>query len=435
MNPYSGDWHQGTDNYKSWRKTWYKQPQTPEWALGVYSWLQLHINSPEQEWRIQFKDLPKYAEECVRYGVSAIQLVGWNNGGQDGGNPSHDPDPHMGTWQELKDAIAACEKMGVHIILFNKYTWADQTTEWFHKELIKYSIKTPYGDHGAGGGYSYQTPTQLAGINTHPLIPMCQNDERWREIADREFVKSIVLGASGMLYDECQHHGGSNYCFDKTHGHHVPVYSFYGDIPLVKGFREIIARKNPDYLISGEACYDFENQYYSLAYFRIDPYWQTQIKRYINPNGAIMVAATGFNDRVMLNACLRYRYIISYEPFNFKGKLSDFPMTVEYGKKVDALRKQYRDYVWDGEFRDVLEASVTEDGKNYPSYSVYRHAGGNKHAVVVVNNDASKEKTVEVKIDGSTQPMVYVTPENLMPQSYTGKVNIPAKSAVVVMEK
>ena len=310
MNPYSGDWHQGTDNYKSWRKTWYKQPQTPEWALGVYSWLQLHINSPEQEWRIQFKDLPKYAEECVRYGVSAIQLVGWNNGGQDGGNPSHDPDPHMGTWQELKDAIAACEKMGVHIILFNKYTWADQTTEWFHKELIKYSIKTPYGDHGAGGGYSYQTPTQLAGINTHPLIPMCQND-----------------------------------------------------------------------------------------------------------------------------ACLRYRYIISYEPFNFKGKLSDFPMTVEYGKKVDALRKQYRDYVWDGEFRDVLEASVTEDGKNYPSYSVYRHAGGNKHAVVVVNNDASKEKTVEVKIDGSTQPMVYVTPENLMPQSYTGKVNIPAKSAVVVMEK
>lgn len=236
LNSYSGDWHYGVDNYNTWRKTWFQQPQTPDWALNVHSWLQLHFNSPEEEWRIQFKDLPKYAEECAKNGVSVIQLFGWNNGGQYRGNSSHDFDPHMGIKLELKDAIAACEKLGVRIILFNKYTWADQ-------------------------------------------------------------------------------------------------------------------------------------------------------------------------------------------------------MTPEYGKNIDVLRNKYKDYGWDGKFRDVLGTSVTENGQNYSSYSGFHHAKENKHAVFVVNNDAQNEKIVEVKIVGSYQALEYITPEDLTPRSFTGKVIIPAMSAVVVLGK
>ena len=77
--------------------------------------------------------------------------------------------------------------MGIHIILFNKYTWADRSTDWFRKELIKYAIKDPYGDYHVYGGYQYQTPTQLADINTRRLIPMCQNAKAWRDIANKEF--------------------------------------------------------------------------------------------------------------------------------------------------------------------------------------------------------------------------------------------------------
>ena len=42
---------------------------------------------------------------------------------------------------------------------------------------------------------------------------------------------------------------------------------------------------------------------------------------------------------------------MSYEPYNFKGHLDDFPLTMDYGKKMDALRCELRDYFWDGEFR------------------------------------------------------------------------------------
>ena len=48
----------------------------------------------------------QYGEEYARNGVRAVQLVGWNLGGQDRDDPSQDTDPRLGTWQEFHDAIA-----------------------------------------------------------------------------------------------------------------------------------------------------------------------------------------------------------------------------------------------------------------------------------------------------------------------------------------
>ena len=76
LEAYQGGWQQGTDIYKAWRDTWMKPAAQPAWAREPHSWLQLHINSPEDELRLPFRDLPKVAEQCARHGIRAIQLVG-----------------------------------------------------------------------------------------------------------------------------------------------------------------------------------------------------------------------------------------------------------------------------------------------------------------------------------------------------------------------
>lgn len=430
LQAYVGDWQKGVDIYKAWRDTWTYSSQGPDWIRDPHSWLQLHINSPEDELRLRFTELPKVAAECARYGVKAIQLVGWNDGGQDQGNPSHDPDPRLGTFEELKNAIAECQKLGVKVILFAKFTWADRALEWFRKELIDCAIKDPYGDYYQHPGYEYQTPAQLLDINTKRLIPMCFGSEKYMEVCRKEFKKLVDLGADGMLFDECLHHSPAHVCFDTSHGHKYgwPVYK--NDREFVKMLRKTEGLSK-DFLFAGEACYDWEMEEYELSYFRSRNKAHIPCSRYMRPHAQLMTAVSGFNDRNMVNQCLMYRYVISYEPYNFKGWLHDYPDTVAYGAKMDALRTEYRKYLWDGEYRDTCGAKViTLSGKVHHPYARFEAQDGESALVICNYEDAPVCVTAELEKGGLSR---YRTVDEDTWHPAAGGICIPPRSAVLVL--
>ena len=354
MQAYSGDWHAGADIYKAWRKTWFKQPHFPAWVMDVNSWLQLQINAPEEDWRVKYKDLVQYGQECADNGVAAIQLVGWNKGGQDRGDPSQDTDPGLGTWQDLHDAIAQIQAKGVKMILFAKLNWADMTTKWYKNELYKYQMTDPYGEPYEQGGYSYVTPTQLAGINNRRRAIMDFTNPKYRDIATQEFQKILALGSEGWLWDEVCHHGPALYNFAHLHGKAGPSYVYSADETIASELRATADKKDKDFLFAGEGPEDWLMPYYA-SYFRIGAN-SVPVCRYLDSQAPLVVAATGIDDREMINLCLLDRYIIEYEPFCFKGHVTDFPLTLAYGKKIDALRRKYKSYIWDAEFRDNLGA-------------------------------------------------------------------------------
>lgn len=433
LQPYQGGWQQGVDIYKSWRDTWFQMARVPEWAREPHAWQQVHINSPEDELRVRFTDLPKIGEECARHGVKAIQLVGWNDGGQDQGNPSHNPDPRLGTWDELREAIAKIQAMGVRLILFSKYTWADRGTEWFRKELVKMAIKDPYGDYYLHPGYQYQTATQLLDINTKRLIPMCFLDQAYLDLCDREFQKTVELGADGILFDECLHHGPALLCFDPEHGHRygAPVYA--NDRKLIQNFTRISQKVRPDFLYAGEACYDWEMDAYQLSYHRSENKQHIPLSRYMLPHAQLMTAVTGFNDRNMINQCLLYRYVISYEPYNFKGRLDDYPLTMAYGRQMDALRSELRDYFWDGEFRDTVGAAVTHEGKPHHPYAVFRSASRGQPGLVICNYEEETEVRVEPVLANGGKLSRWRLVDDPAWHDFDGEITIPAQSAAVVI--
>lgn len=429
LAPFNGDWHAGADVYKAWRRVWHKAPQMPAWVRDVHSWQQIQINSAEDRLEFPYKDLVKRAEACRRWGVKAIQLTGWQIGGQDRDFPLHDTDPRLGTAQEFKDAIAASRKMGVEIVLFNKYAWADVTAPAYAKEFRKYAIEDPYGNPYQFNGYDYDTPTQISEINARHGTGMCQASPLWRTRALAEFRKSVELGASGILFDECQWHM-SAYCFAKDHGHPVPGAVFSGDVPLIEGFRGIVDPQQ--FLFAGESPYDLELRTYDMSYFRIERGF-VPFGRYIDPFAPMSVAITGWNDRQMINACLLYRFSMSYEPRDFHGELDEYPETMRYGRAVDELRRRYREWLWDAEFRDTLGATVTANGKPHETYTVFQRSDG-KRAVVVANMSDTDAIDIEIGF-AETQPaeFVVVTIEDMEGQKSNGKLHIPPASAVVAM--
>jgi len=430
--PYKGDWQAGVDIYKDWRKTWFKKLHSPDWVKNVNSWLQLQINSPEDDWRVSFKDLYKYGKECADNGVTGIQLVGWNKLGQDGNDPSQDFDPHLGTFNDLHDVIQKIQGIGVHIVLFGKINWADKTTPWYKNELYKYEVKDPYGIPYEQGGYSYYTPTQLAGINNHRRAIMDFNAKGYQDAIAKEFKKVLDLDASGWLFDENCHHGPALYNFATDHGYTAPEFMYKGDMPLASRLNEEAFKKNPDFLFAGEGFMNWLYQNYQCSYFRMGLN-SVAVDRYIDSDAPMMVAVTGVDDREKLNLILMDKYIISYEPYFFKGHVTDFPLTLSYGKKIDDLRRKYNNWIWNAEFRDVLGASVTSNGAH--RYSVFQTAEGKK-AIVVANFEKDKTIHAKVTLDGKNSASFNMaTPENPDAVSSTGEVDVPARSVVVLMEK
>lgn len=429
LRAYDGDWHAGVDTYRKWRATWYQQPHIPDWALDVHSWLQLQIDGAEQDFSIPYRELPQYIDECAANGVRAIQLVGWNIGGQDGGDPCLDTDPGLGTWEELHQAILHARSKGVKMILFGKPIWADLTTAWYKRELYKYQATDPYGIPYQTGGYSYTTPTQLAGINNRRRAIMDVQCQAYRDIATTQFKKIVDLGAAGWLFDEVCHHGPVDYSFSPDHGYTPPGYIYGGDMPMARQFRAVADHADPDFVFAGEGPQDWLMQYYPVSYFRINN-GSRPVCRYIDSRAPLLVAVTGFNDREMLNLILLNRYIISYEPFNFKGHVTDFPLTLAYGKKIDALRRRYKDRIWNAEFRDTLGANVTSDGAH--RYSVFVASGG-KRSVIVVNQEMKRAISARVELPNPGK-LTVVSPEDPDPRPSSGAIRIPARSAVVLME-
>ncbi len=429
LQAFRGGWREGTELYRIWLDTWLVPRLAPQWAAEPHAWQQLHINSPEDELRLRYTDLPAVAAECARNGVRAIQLVGWNQGGQDQGNPSHDTDPRLGTFEELRDAIAACQRLGVRIILFSKFTWADRATEWFRRELHAYAVRDPYGDEYVYGGYQYQTPAQMLDINTKRLIPMCFLSDAYRELARQEFLKLVALGADGMLFDECQHHSPTRACFSPLHGHRPGAPTYRNDRLLIREMRDL-PQVPEDFLMAGEACYAWEMEQYQVAYHRSESLDHIPLGRCLLPRAQLMTAVTGFHDRNMINQCLMYRYIVSYEPYNFKGRLADFPDTVAYGRRMDETRTELRKWFWDGEYRHTDGVGVmTAAGQRHSPYAVFRAADGSLGVVITNYGD----EAIAVRLESPDRPLARYRLVDSDVWRDAGEIGIPPRSAAVVM--
>ncbi|HEX5284213.1 MAG TPA: DUF6259 domain-containing protein [Bryocella sp.] len=434
MHPFAGDWHKGADFYRRWHASWYKRPANPGWLDAPHAWQQIQINSSENDLRTAYKDFPRRALEAAKAGITVIQLTGWNRGGQDRDNPTQDTEPLLGTHEDLKRAIARVENMGVRVILFNKFNYADTSSEWYRSALHKLMAMDPNDVTYVSHGYKYQTPEQLADMNTRRFAVACMNDDEWLKICAQEFQKSLELGCSGILADEVSGHSGWDFCFSKEHGHRAPQPLWAGDLRLGKLLREKVrqARGEENFLLSGESLWDLLTGYYSLSYVRLIGE-HTPISRYSNPSAQIMIAVTGFEDRDMINCALRYRYVMSYEPYNFKGNVNDFPTTMTYGEKMDVFRKRYRSYVWDGEFRDNQDAEISVDGKTYEEFSVFARPDGKRGAVIMNGGSASTHASIQFE-GGSRSALAWASPDDPEQHPTEGQVQVPAKSAVLVME-
>lgn len=419
-----GGWQQALAPYRESRVRLAAAEQTattPGWASRSHTWYQVQLNSPVGERRYSFADLPGLAKDCVDAGVTVLHVIGWNTDGQDRNNPSHEPDPSLGGADGLREAVVACHELGVKVVLFAKFTWADLSSEWFRDELVASAVLDPYGDLYQNGGYQYLTPHQLMGVSTRRLIPMCYQHEDYLRICEEQFDKIIASGADGMLFDETMHHTPALQCYSTSHGHRPGVSVYAGDRGLAERLRGRVPAGR-DFLFAGETVYEDLQPAYDVSYIRSHYTGHRPLTRYVNPGLRMMTTVSGFDDRNQINQALLYGYLLCYEPYHFKGTLADFPRTVQYGRVAEALRSDLAEYLWDGEY--LGDATADTDGSGPVATAVWAAPSGNRVSlvanyhqteVVIIHPDPST--TESRTIDGEWTPIagdIVVEPRSLV---------------------
>jgi sugar phosphate isomerase/epimerase len=361
----------------------------PDWAAEPHSWYQVQLSSSAGERRYRFSDLPELARQCRDAGVAVLHVIGWNDGGQDRGNPSHDADPRLGGATGLRSAIAACQALGVRVVLFSKFTWADESTGWFRNELRRSAIRNPYGDYYPGPAYEYLTPHQLLGVSPRRLIPMCFLHEDYLRVCEHEFDKIVATGADGMLFDEAFHHGPALLCYDTSHGHRAGASVFAGDPVLAGRLSARLPAGREDFLFAAETLYEGLQPSYHLSYIRSHFTDHVPLTRYVTPELRMLTTVSGFDDRNQINQALAYGYLICYEPFHFKGALTDMPLTTGYGRAADDLRRELAAWLWDGRYEGdaPVEVMTGQDGARFASATWVNESGSPLHLIANYETD------------------------------------------------
>lgn len=440
---FKGTWHKAIETYKNWRNHWYKLRPQPKWLHEIDCWLTLHINSPEGCTEYHYSELINIAIEAKRKGVGVIQLIGWARDGQDGAEPYQDTDPRLGTQKEFKKAIKKIEDMGIRILLMCKFKWADQSIPEFLNEIVPLTLKDMYGNYVQFNGWAYHNMSQqLIGGSRRSGAGLCHLSKKFRKLAIREFKKIIALGSSGILYDELIN--PMMLCFDLNHEHRWGECNIKGTLKLTEEFYKLGNKLNHHFLMAGEGSSDHLSQYYSISYVRTwDGTWgdwyetnHVAAYKYINQDVKIATCITGWDDRDMINQCITYGYILNYEPYNFKGRITDIPKTVAYGQKAQRLRRRLWDYIWNGKFTDTIGAKVeVKDDTLKHIYSVFENNRNGKKAVVVANQDYKMELKAKVTLDNNACDFKLYDIEIEGVKNCKGNITVKSRSLVVLVER
>jgi hypothetical protein len=274
---HSGDWHTAADAYRSWARTWMKEPNPPEWVREADGWLGLVVSADGPH--IPFRRLPEFLKPMRQLGTNYIQVWGQMTGGVNCDALPY-PNPVLGNLDEFKAAIREVQRWGGHITFYvSSQFWRVDYGEgdmlgttpramipagvptWDWNEWRNYAIRSYSGEFS---GDSDLTAAEKAkyGVPWRRTV-LCPFTDAWAN----EHLKYWTVdqyganyGANGIYLDETNA-ASERICFAENHGHeHHGIWgaSLTRDMKaMVEGGRQ----RDPGWTFATEGCGDAIGQY------------------------------------------------------------------------------------------------------------------------------------------------------------------------------
>jgi len=433
-----GDWHDAARLYRQWYESQFPiLSPTSNWMRQKPAFVDTMFLLPEGNVVLKFRDIPQWARNAADFGVTSVLISGWNVGGHDGSYPEYEPDPRLGTWDDLKQGIRACHQMGVHVFFFANIQPVRVDTDWFKRELHRYTARDKWGVDYEGMGFGMGTLGARLGFTRVPLLGECSGIPAYREMLVGKMQKLAAIGADGLHIDKLWPERGLD--FNPLSTLSPDQATSVGRLLALEEILRACRAINPEFALSTECAWDR-----TLAYSNVAWAWHNNaadhvpVMKFTFPEWFPGMAAPQPFDTTAVNNAVRYGYQIFLGPGNYVApeSLAYPPMRQlsAYVREVLQVLEPVKDTVTLGEFLDTL--SVQFEGPEEMQYSVFRNPRTGKRACVVVNMGESSSRATVKGFDGSgggeveiRQPFICPHPAHLPVE-----VEIPSERFVIVAE-
>jgi hypothetical protein len=340
---HEGDWvAAGKRFYRPWFiDSFGLETKDDDWVRRQGFFQMIMIMLPEGNVNYRIDQIPQLARDGLKYGVTSLQIAGWQRGGHDNGYPYYEPDPRLGTYDDLRRAIDECHKMGVKVYFFANITVVNLDTEWYKTELKDCGNESANGADYQIGGWGMGTLASRMGLTT-PLMGFY--DMSFPAMHDghlKYFRKLAEIGADGLHLDKT-FPGSMNFNPRATLPPDTTLNE--GALKLAKDIHEQCRAIHPDFSVSFECNLD------RFLSFGAATWWagnMTNAKE-VFPELVETIGLYQPYDYFTLNEAVRNGYAVMISPHHFNRSMA-YPTwkgLSEYIAEVKKIRDELADVVY-----------------------------------------------------------------------------------------
>jgi len=406
---HDGDWRQAAAVYREWftsrfplvdpRKSWMRRDMT--------AFQDTMFMLPEGNVTVTFSEIPRWARDARNHGVRHVLISGWNVGGHDGGYPQYEPDPRLGTWEELETGIRACHEMDVKVFLFVNIHPADTAIDWYKNELHRYAVLNPWGDRTAATGWGMGTLGARLGL-THPTLErMGAGVPQVRDIFVRQMRRLAEIGADGVHIDKCHPFGLD---FNPLAEGGPDRADWEGTLRCVETMLDTCREVNPEFSLSAESAWDRILSYTDVTWWA--PIDRPSLMKFTFPQWLPARAVNQPFAYNVVNEAVYRGWGLLVGPGNYTASMADplFAPLAAYIKEVQRIRQELKDTLFLGELLDPPSVLIEGPfaGSEYARLGLFRNSETGQCACVLANLGDEPLETVFGGFDANASGCVYV---------------------------
>jgi hypothetical protein len=389
--------------YAAWfRRAFGTKDPKKDWLRRQSFFQMTMIMLPEGNINYRYRDIPRLAADAKRYGVEAIQIAGWQKGGHDNGYPLYEPDPRLGTWDDLRKAIAQCHRMGVRVFFFVNLQPAMLDLDWYKRELHRYASVTAAGDPIWVAGWGMGTLASRMGLTTPLMAFLEPSFTAYSDALLRYFKKLASIGAGGVHVDKM-----FPQALNANPNLTMPpdASGWEGAIRFLTRMDRECRAINPDWRISNECSWDRVLQVGTATWWAGN---MTAVKA-VFPETAETVGLYQPFDYAGVNNAVRSGHVVMVAPYHFQRSMDEpaWRGLSRYIRDVKKIRDELADAVFMGETIGPEGAAITASPGSL-LHNVFRNPSTGRRVCVVQNMGTTPALATFQAFSGSASGLVRV---------------------------